>query len=411
MIGVTMTYDLTDEVNLIGSLNFEGNIIPVEWLNKIRLPNNKPDLISIFLLSDIIYWYRPTTVRDEVSGKVVGYRKKFKADLLQKGYSDLEDLFGLTKDQIKRSLRRLEELNLIKRIFRNINSNGTSLANVMFIQIFPSNIAKITEKKFISDIKTNLSVQISTGVRANIHTPPCTNPHTYTKTTTEITTKNSLSNKSNSISKEPKLDSLNSNVKYEREKEMINIWDKIIREGDRPSVHNQTRLTALKKVLKESFEGNLENWKTYCLNIKNSNFLMGGGANKWKSDLTWAIRQDNLIRVLEGYYHQKEGKRLDVNISEDLQEDNEIKSNDPIWNSVKELLKRKKGEATYKSWFKKLQIEGYEQDKALLIAPSKFIKDWILNNFKDDIINSFEQTKSNIKDIKIFVKNDAEVLV
>ena len=105
-----MTYDLTDEVKAIGSLNFEGNIIPIEWLNHVRLPNNKPDLVSIFLLSDIIYWYRPTTIRDEFSGSIIGYKKKFKSDLLQKGYNDLEDLFGLTKAQIKKSLQRLEKL-------------------------------------------------------------------------------------------------------------------------------------------------------------------------------------------------------------------------------------------------------------------------------------------------------------
>ncbi len=84
-----MTYDLTSEVKTIGTINFEGNIIPIEWLTHIRLPNNKPDLISIFLLSDIVYWYRPTTLRDEISGKITGYKKKFKSDLLQKGYKDL----------------------------------------------------------------------------------------------------------------------------------------------------------------------------------------------------------------------------------------------------------------------------------------------------------------------------------
>jgi DNA-binding Lrp family transcriptional regulator len=399
-----MTYDLTDEVKVIGSLNIEGNITPVEWFSHIRLPNNKPDLISIFLLSDIIYWYRPTTVRDEVSGKVVGYRKKFKSDLLQKGYSDLEDLFGLTKDQIKRSLRRLEELNLIKRIFRNISSNGSSLANVMFIQIFPSNIANITEKKIIPDLKKNLSVQISTGVRANIHTPPCINPRTYTETTTKITTKNSLSPSSTSKTKDI-------SEEYEREKEMIFIWDKEIREGEKASIQSKTRLIALKKVIEESFEGNLDNWKTYCQNIKKCNFLMGGGANHWKADLTWATKQENLIRVLEGYYHQKEEKDIENNINETILEEKENISADPTWNIVKEKLKINKGEATYRSWFRKLDFKGYDNNRILLVAPSKFIKDWILEKFSNDIIGLFKETEINIKDIEIFVEKEEGTLV
>lgn len=393
-----MTYDLTDEVKAIGSLNFEGNIIPIEWFKHIRLQNNKPDLISIFLLSDIIYWYRPTTIRDELSGKVIGYKNKFKSDLLQKGYKDLGELFGLTKDQIKDALQRLEKLNLIKRIFRNINSQGSSLANVMFIQIFPDNITNITEKKLDMRIYPHTSEDKSSYPREYIPTPPRINPHTYTETTTNITTNNSLTKKQTlkdtGISKE-----------FEREKEMINIWDKEIREGEKASVQSKTRLLALKKVIEEYFEGNLDNWKSYCLNIRKSNFLMGGGVNNWKADLTWAIRQENLIRVLEGYYHQKEGKLIESDVNEIILEELESNSKDPTWNLVKEKLKTNKGEATYKSWFRKLVFKGYEKETILLGAPSKFIKDWILNNFKEDIIKLFKETDINIENIEIFVEN------
>jgi hypothetical protein len=393
-----MTNDLTDEVKAIGSLNFEGNIIPIEWLNHIRLPNNKPDLISIFLLSDIIYWYRPTTIRDEFSGQVIGYKKKFKSDLLQKGYKDLEDLFGLTKDQIKRSLQRLEQLNLIKRIFRNINSNGSSLANVMFIQIFPNNISNITEKKIDMVMNHHTPVYISPEVRGLIATPPMINPHTYTETTTKITTKNTLSLKKSSNSKV-----VEQNI-FEREKEMINIWDRILREGEKPSVPSHARLVNLKNLLEESLENDLTNWESYCLTIKKSKFLMGGGANNWKADLTWAIKKENLIRVLENYYHQREEKTTEGK-NEEIIEDAEETCNDPTWNNVKEILKRKKGEDTYKSWFKKLSLKGYENDKALLIAPSKFIKEWILTNYMHDIIDSFKQTDFKIKEVEIFIES------
>lgn len=407
---INMREDLTDEVKAIGSLNFEGNIIPIEWFNYIRLPNNKPDLVSIIILSDIIYWYRPTTIRDELSGKIISYKKKFKSDLLQKGYKDLEELFGFSSKQIRQSFIRLESLGLIKRIFRTIESRGTKLSNVMFIMIFPKKVEEITN---IDPISLQGNTYFPTGKHLLPYkkTPTSLEGNTYTETTTKITTNNSLSKKEKRNSNPLKSNKLISNVKYEREKEMINIWDKVIREGDKPSVHNKSRLSALKKVLKEYFEDNLENWESYCLNIKNSNFLMGGGANNWKADLTWATRQDNLIRVIEGYYHQKEEKELKNNISEELQEEDEIVSNDPIWNKVTELLKKKKGEAIYNSWFRKLRLEGYEEDKALLIAPSNFIKDWILNHFKDDIINSFKQANSSIQDIEIFTKNEDGFLV
>ena len=52
-----------------------------------------------------------------------------------------------------------------------------------------------------------------------------------------------------------------------------------------------------------------------------------------------------------------------------------------------------------------MSLKGYEKDKALLIAPSKFIKEWILTNYMHDIIDSFKQTDFKIKEIEIFIES------
>jgi len=197
----------------------------------------------------------------------------------------------------------------------------------------------------------------------------------------------------------------NISKEYEREKEMINIWDKEIREGEKPSLQSKLRLINLRKVVEEYFEGNLDNWKSYCLEIKKCNFLMGEGVNHWKADLSWATKQDNLIRVLEGFYYQKKEKTVENNIIKETLINEEGASHDPTWNKVLEKLKINKGEATYKSWFKKLDFEGYDNNRLLLIAPSRFIKDWILEKFSNDIIRLFKELEINIKDIEIFVRN------
>ena len=44
----------------------------MSWYKKIRRENGKPDHFEVTLLSDIVYWYRPTEVRDPVSGYDVG---------------------------------------------------------------------------------------------------------------------------------------------------------------------------------------------------------------------------------------------------------------------------------------------------------------------------------------------------
>ncbi len=395
---------LPEEVKVMGSINFEGNIIPMEWFSHLKLDNGKPDTISILILSDIAYWYRPTIIRDELSGRIIGSKKKFKSDLLQRSYGDFENLLGFSEKQTREALIRLEKRNILERVFRHINIGGQKIPNVMFIKINPYTISEITNKH------DNTSLEGTISFPAGNHTIPSEESYsssqvnTNTETTTNITTKNFLSLKKSSNPKE-----VEQNI-FEREKEMLNIWDKIIREGEKPSVHSQSRLLALRGVFEDFFESDIENWKNYCLNIKKSNFLIGGGPNNWKADLTWAIRQENLIRVLEGYYHQKEGKTFENN-KEELTEETEEICDDVVWNKVKEILKIKRGEATYKSWFKQLSLKGYEDNKVLLVASTKFIREWIINNYHRDIIDSFKQANFQIEELEIFIKNGEGSLV
>ena len=65
-------------------LNISGNIIPQVWYRTIIRESGKPNLTAIIILADIVYWYKPTEIRDEGTGQVIGVRKKFKSDLLQR---------------------------------------------------------------------------------------------------------------------------------------------------------------------------------------------------------------------------------------------------------------------------------------------------------------------------------------
>ncbi|MGA1847241.1 hypothetical protein [Deferribacter abyssi] len=158
----------------MASLNLEGNIIPHSWYEAITFDNGKPHLPAIIILSDIVYWYKPEPVKDETTGKFLGYRKKIKEDLLQRSYKSFENQFGFSKKQIKTALIKLEELGLTKRIFRNIEiDNGSKLTNVMYIQIFPEKIKKLTYG--------HSSEIISSSTRSN-------EKHTYGHTGTEVCT-------------------------------------------------------------------------------------------------------------------------------------------------------------------------------------------------------------------------------
>jgi hypothetical protein len=74
-------------VDALAEMSISGNVTPVNWYKTILRENGKPYLLAICVLSEIVYWYRPVEVRDEHSGMTIGYRRKFREDLLQKTYN------------------------------------------------------------------------------------------------------------------------------------------------------------------------------------------------------------------------------------------------------------------------------------------------------------------------------------
>ena len=123
-------------VDALAEMNISGNVTPVNWYKTILRENGKPYLLAICVLSEIVYWYRPVEVRDEHSGMTIGYRRKFREDLLQKTYNDFAEQFGESWRSVKAAFDRLEEIGVIRREFRNIETNsGMVLNNVMYIDL------------------------------------------------------------------------------------------------------------------------------------------------------------------------------------------------------------------------------------------------------------------------------------
>jgi hypothetical protein len=136
--GVTRAPSLNPVVKEIGSMSFEGNIIPLTWFQHslLKSASGKPNLVAIVLLSDVVYWYRPKEIREERSGRIVELRQKFHADKLQKHYKDWGLQFGLTVRQIKNAVSFLQQRGLVTREVRASvrTEGGKVLGNVIFIQ-------------------------------------------------------------------------------------------------------------------------------------------------------------------------------------------------------------------------------------------------------------------------------------
>lgn len=129
----------------MAELRLQGNIIPMMWHKTIvSAKTGKADLLAINIMADVAYWYRPVEVRNELTGAIVGYRKKFAADLLQCSYDKFAERFGVSKGQIKTAVLHLEELGVIHREFRTIVVNGMKVSNVLFLGLDVDRLRELT---------------------------------------------------------------------------------------------------------------------------------------------------------------------------------------------------------------------------------------------------------------------------
>lgn len=179
-------------VDMVGRISITGNIIPQIWYKTITHPSGKPYLEAIVILSDIVYWYRPTEVRDERTGEVIAYRKRFKADLLQQSYADLAQQFGISKREATNAVVALEKIGVVRRHLRTIDVNGTKMANVLFLELVPKALlaltcGEVTPITFKSDTS---HVQKGDLSRSEV-TPLTFKSETNTENTTENTTETS----------------------------------------------------------------------------------------------------------------------------------------------------------------------------------------------------------------------------
>ncbi len=187
-------------VHEVGSMHLEGNIIPASWFEHLRYDDGKPHVNAILILSEVVYWYRPIEVRDERTGRLVGYRKKFKGDKLQRSYGSFAEQFGFTKQQVRDAIGFLRDKGVITTELRTIEVNGTRMNNVLYLEPVPERLKQITYPHHTSPVSdmgagpsdlqgTPSVLQNTSSVLQN--TPSVLQDHSYgsvEQTNTEITT-------------------------------------------------------------------------------------------------------------------------------------------------------------------------------------------------------------------------------
>lgn len=195
-------------------INISGNIIPQQWYSSIVRDNGKPYFTAIVILSDIVYWYRPIEIRDEQTGQIKEYRKKFARDKLQRSYQQIANMFGISKREATTAISFLEKLGVIKKEFRSLNINGITCNNVLFIDLFPERVKELTYPP----------LKNVTPLTSKSDTPPFEKEEGYTpKSDTDTYTSSKISQKTSYSSKEIYKES-GENEKANIKNEFETIW-------------------------------------------------------------------------------------------------------------------------------------------------------------------------------------------
>ncbi len=332
--------NLPPAVAEMAQIPLTGNIVPSRWFKTIIFDNGKPDLSSILILADLCYWHRPTEIRDERSGAVIGYKKKFAEDLLRKSYSDLQTQFGLSDRQLRDCFSRLEKRGVIRRIFRTLDSSAGRLNNIMYIELFPSVVKELTHGKLIKSFAEKsldpINMESSPyhdrtgqGVTSNVTTitierdsyPVITGDHIETNITSNIS---SLSEKqTSSENSQPVLKKVE-REEFSNSKKMLALWNDLVPEKSTNA--NSYLLAKLESALRDQLGSDLKAWKTVCENFRSSKFLMGEVENqRLNPSLSWLVdsKEPRVARVFEKQHytfgdraivlpHAQEIKTLDV---------------------------------------------------------------------------------------------------
>lgn len=74
------------------------------------------------------------------------------------------------------------------------------------------------------------------------------------------------------------------------------------------------------------------------------------------------------------------------------------------WERVRERLRNAYGEAIFKSWLQPLKLADVKNGQVMVTVPTRFMREWILSHYADNILRFWCQEDQTIHSVDIFVK-------
>ncbi len=79
------------------------------------------------------------------------------------------------------------------------------------------------------------------------------------------------------------------------------------------------------------------------------------------------------------------------------------------WQVVCQELRKKHGDKAFKSWLAPLKLGGFQTGTLLLVAPTRFIRDWVRNHFLSAISQACQQFNRSILAVDIIIGAEPEL--
>src|SRR6185369_3215353 len=76
----------------------------------------------------------------------------------------------------------------------------------------------------------------------------------------------------------------------------------------------------------------------------------------------------------------------------------------PNWERIRTHLRDVLGETTFRSWLAGLQYEGTEARQALFTVPTRFMREWIMSHYADDILRLLKMEDPTLLSLEIRVR-------
>lgn len=419
-----------NNATMYGGSRFTGNIIPNNWYKKITTNSGRPDLASITILAEVVYWYRPN--RDGGN--------KFNGDLWQSSYEYFENKFGYNRQKIRRIFVRLEELGLVKRQFRTIKHRGQKYNNILFLNLL--DLSLLSPKPIVTG--TQEDKKISSKLIKN-DTPSLQNCSNHI-----IDKKNKVRNRSSFSSKkfedfyplsETELDKINflsgrnfnlnamneilssmakklPNHSFASKKAFLNYMSKAIsaelrqaelvnnsefkinlnKSPDEQVIHKyekflekveSSRDSSLQATLRKKIAAIYEPEKSYEILTKLRFIEDREGQIRliFQNNMDFSRRDLAILRTeIKSIVGEK--KLEIVEVGRKIQSIPPKREENNLWSDVRKAAKNIFGEGVDQSWFSRISpIIDEDEKKISLKADTDFIRNWMENNYMHFLTN------------------------